>query len=383
MLFAGCGLGDNLLSLALQLKHHSNVEITAIDLSPSSLEILRKRLKLYKIDNVEVHEMSLLDLTPEVFGKFDFINCIGVLHHLEDPSLGLKALNSVLADDGVMEIMVYAQHGRTGVYQMQELLRRANADVDELDYKTKLERYKRIYPLLQPGNWFKKSEGLIGDHLTMGDNGVIDLLLHHQDRAYTVPELYDWVEDAGLNITCFNIESRSKLETKIEGIEFKTKRELHTFNELFYGDIIKHHFFLTKSDNTVATLDDLNNTLLLNYVTQEEWDKLIKQLEELGNHFPCPELNFACPYYLFNNTHKLEKTSLQMNVKFKSDFVTTRILKLIDGKTKTKRLFSKVREQLGVDISNDEMLERFRPVYEAFNLYDALLLAKQNKPQFQ
>ena len=29
---------------------------------------------------------------------------------------------------------------------------------------------------------------------------------------------------------------------------------------------------------------------------------------------------------------------------------------------------------LNVDISNEEMLERFRPIYEAFNLHDALLL---------
>ena len=71
-----------------------------------------------------------------------------------------------------------------------------------------------------------------------------------------------------------------------------------------------------------------------------------------------------------------------MNIKFKSDFVTTRILKLIDGRTKTNRLFTKVREQLGVDVSNEEMLERFRPIYEAFNMHDALLLKKEFNPQF-
>ena len=384
MLFAGCGWGNELISMSLQLQKYKNVKIVGIDLSPSSLEILRNRLDLYKIDNVEIREMSLLDLTPETFGKFDFINCAGVLHHLEDPPLGLKTLNSVLEDDGFMNIMVYAKYGRTGVYQMQDLLKMVNRDVDELDYKTKLERYHRIYPKLQQGNWFKKSEhfGGIGDHISQGDNGVIDLLLHHQDRAYTIPELYEWVEAEDLNIIQFNIDSRSKLETKIEGIEFKTKKELYEFNELFHGDILKHDFFLTKSKDNVVKLDDLDNTLLYNHLIQEEIDNLIKQLEELGNHYPCPELTFSAQYYLFNNTDKLVKTAKNMTIKFKSDFVTTRILKLIDGKTKTKRLFQKVREQLGVDVSNEEMLERFRPIYEAFNMYDALLLKKEFNPQF-
>tara|TARA_Y100000592_G_scaffold85807_1_gene138347 strand:+ start:81 stop:1397 length:1317 start_codon:yes stop_codon:yes gene_type:complete len=382
MLFAGCGLGNDLIYMALMLKKYKNIKIVGIDLSSSSLEILKKRLEIYKIENVEIREMSLLDLTPEMFGKFDFINSVGVLHHLENPSLGLKTLNSVLEDDGFMDIMVYGKIGRTGLYQMQDLLKMVNKDLDELDYKTKLEKYHLIYPKLQQNNWFKKSEFLTSDHITYGDNGIIDMLLHHQDRAYTIPELYDWVEAEDLNIIKFQIDSRSKLETKIEGIEFKTKRELYEFNELFYGDIIKHSFFLSKNNNTVAKLDDLNNTLIINFTIQEEWDNLIKQLEELGHSYPSPELNFSCNYYVFNNTDKLIKSPNKMTIKFKSDFVITRILKLIDGKTKTKRLFTKVREELGVDISNEEMLERFQHVYEAFNMHDALLLKKQIIPHF-
>ena len=34
--------------------------------------------------------------------------------------------------------------------------------------------------------------------------GLYDLFLHKQDRAYTIPQLYEFVENAGLNITCFH-----------------------------------------------------------------------------------------------------------------------------------------------------------------------------------
>jgi 2-polyprenyl-3-methyl-5-hydroxy-6-metoxy-1,4-benzoquinol methylase len=379
ILFAGAGLGSCLIHLALLLKKYKNIKITAIDLSPSSLEILRKRLDIYKIEGVEIIEMSLLDLDPEKVGKFDMINCVGVLHHLENPSLGLRALKNVLEDDGFMEVMVYGKIGRTGIYQMQDLLKMANKEVEELDYSTKLENYKKIYPFLQQNNWFKKSEMLGPDHLTMGDNGVIDLLLHHQDRAYTIPELYHWVEGEDLNIVEFMTCTRFKLKKNIEGIEFKTEKEKYAFNELFFGDLIKHSFYISKNNDTVAEIDDLNNIMILNNLIQPEWDNLMKKLEELGHCYPNPELNFNFNYYTFNNTEVLLKTPHQGNVRFKSDFVTNYILKNIDGIKKTKRLFTNLREDLKLDITNEELLERFRPVYDAFNMHDVLLLKRDDR----
>ena len=78
-------------------------------------------------------------------------------------------------------------------------------------------------------------------------------------------------------------------------------------------------------------------------------------------------------------TEVLKYELRKMQIKFKSDFIMTRLLKHIDGKTKIKRLFTKVRDELNVDISNEEMLERFRPIYEAFNMHDALLLKKEDR----
>lgn len=54
---------------------------------------------------------------------FDYIDCCGVLHHLPDPAEGLRALLSVLAPGGGLGVMVYAPHGRTGVYMLQDALR--------------------------------------------------------------------------------------------------------------------------------------------------------------------------------------------------------------------------------------------------------------------
>ena len=51
-------------------------------------------------------------------------------------------------------------------------------------------------------NWLRRNPA-IGDHLAGGDAGLADLLLHPQDRAYTVPELVELVRGAGLEIAAF------------------------------------------------------------------------------------------------------------------------------------------------------------------------------------
>ena len=43
-------------------------------------------------------------------GKFDLIQCSGVLHHLPDPQYGLNILSNFLAPGGGMALMVYARY---------------------------------------------------------------------------------------------------------------------------------------------------------------------------------------------------------------------------------------------------------------------------------
>ncbi len=98
--------------------------VTWLDRSSAARSIAQGRAAVRKLENVLWEERSLLDLPGSGVGPFDYIDCCGVLHHLPDPAEGLRALLSVLAPGGGMGLMVYAPHGRTGVYMMQEALRR-------------------------------------------------------------------------------------------------------------------------------------------------------------------------------------------------------------------------------------------------------------------
>ena len=125
---------------------------------------------------------------------FDQIVCTGVLHHLPDPDLGLRSLRNVLAPDGAMHLMVYAAYGRAGIYMMQEycrLLGVAATETELRDLGSTIGALSADHPIAGVARRAKD--------FTYPD-ALADALLHPQDRAYTVPQLYAWLERCGLSL---------------------------------------------------------------------------------------------------------------------------------------------------------------------------------------
>ena len=56
-------------------------------------------------------------------GEFDFINCVGVLHHLPEPDKGIQALAKKLKPGGILHVFVYAELGRWEISLMQKAIR--------------------------------------------------------------------------------------------------------------------------------------------------------------------------------------------------------------------------------------------------------------------
>ncbi len=196
VLVPGGGTGDCTTYMAEQLRD-TPAEIVYLDMSTASMAIAKERAKVRGLTNITWIHDSILNIPKLDLGKFDYISCTGVLHHMSDPQAGLDALKSVLHPDGAMFLLLYAQYGRTGIYQMQDLLRRIH--VNEPDPEKKIANTKKILKSLPDGNWYNFNAAFCAYELKT-DIGLYDLLLHPQDRAYTVPELYDYVEKSGLII---------------------------------------------------------------------------------------------------------------------------------------------------------------------------------------
>ena len=129
-LIAGGGTGDAAIMLAQQLGDRARErgtaapgEVVYIDLSGAARGIAEARARERGLTNIAFHQGSLLNLPELCLGDFDYIDCCGVLHHLDDPTAGLKALTEPLRAGGGMGLMVYAPLGRTGVYPAQAMLR--------------------------------------------------------------------------------------------------------------------------------------------------------------------------------------------------------------------------------------------------------------------
>jgi hypothetical protein len=123
-----------------------------------------------------------------------------VLHHLPDPAAGLRALLSVLAPVGGLGLMVYAPHGRTGVYMIQDALR-ALAPPDQPPQQ-RLDTARRVMRHLPETQWLRHNRNF-DDHINGGDAGLYDLLLNPRDQAFTVPALDAMLHDAGLEVACW------------------------------------------------------------------------------------------------------------------------------------------------------------------------------------
>jgi SAM-dependent methyltransferase len=202
---------------------------------------------------------------PELgLGEFDYIECCGVLHHLESPEGGLQALNTVLKADGAIFLMLYAKYGRQSVYDMQALLRTylpAGLSMPEQALAT-----RRLLAALPPANSFKRDLDTWKSEISaegLGDAGLYDLLLHSQDRCFDVPDLYALAQCCGLQLLGFAVRQADydplnhignpEIRTYLAQMD-QTRR--HALAEQIVCNIDKHEFFLARQANRSARLSD-------------------------------------------------------------------------------------------------------------------------------
>ena len=199
-LFAGGGTGDGTIMLAQHLARAGRPgHVTHLDRSAAAQAVAAARAAARGLD-VSFHRGSLLDLAGSGLGPFDYIDCCGVLHHLPDPEAGLRALLSVLAPGGGLGLMLYAPHGRTGVYMLQDALARL-APLGE-PQAARLDIARRVMRHLPETAWLRANRNF-GDHIEGGDAGLFDLLLNPRDRAYDVIAVASLLEATNLVPTCF------------------------------------------------------------------------------------------------------------------------------------------------------------------------------------
>lgn len=100
----GCGMG-----LHTELLARAGAEVTAVDLSPTSVAATRQRMKLKNLNALVVHA----DAEQLPFGSksFDFAWSWGVIHHSSRTGRIVREIARVIKPEGECRIMVYNRAG--------------------------------------------------------------------------------------------------------------------------------------------------------------------------------------------------------------------------------------------------------------------------------
>ena len=244
ILIAGCGTSQ----AARHALMEPDARVTAIDISETSLRHTRDLQEKHGLHNLSLHRLAI-ERAHELGETFDEVVCTGVLHHLSDPDAGLRSLRSALAVDGAMHIMVYAPYGRAGVTMMRDycrLLGIAVRDQELRDLGAVLQALPSDHPIagvLRRAKDFSRPDALA------------DALLNPQDRAYSAPQLYDWLDRCGLKFGRWREQApylpqcgaiaRTAHAARLAAIP---ERAQHIAMELLRGTMDRHSFVAYRDD---------------------------------------------------------------------------------------------------------------------------------------
>jgi len=374
VLVAGGGTGDHTIFLAEQLRHY-DAAVTYVDISESSLNIAKERARIRNLDNIEWHHRSILDIPSTGFEPFDLISCTGVLHHLPEPERGLEALRGVLSPDGAMSLMLYGRVGRMAVYAGQELMALVNDGVQDPRQKTRNARH--VVERMPDTNWLRRGGGpnrVLSEFLE-DDSNLNDVLLHEQDRAYSVLEIYDFLAGAQLELiefTSFHTDppdfrylydpmtwiSDPTLRAHVQSLP---RPQQQAIAEAISCLITCHGFYAAPgADGRIASPEDKDMVPFFLYFDPAG----------LADHFRSAAGRECGLNY--------RQSVVQFDVgNYSADLVAG-----IDGTRTMGELFDGVRQGTGKSVTDAELMKDFMAFFEPMNGLDILLLRHRSVAPF-
>lgn len=199
ILIAGCGTGKVLMELLSQIHYQSAI---GIDLSIRSLQYTAYKIQNSNLGEVKLKQLDILDL-EKLDRRFDFIDCCGVLHHMEDPDQGLKSLLKVLKEKAFMRLALYSRRARRHINLARE-------------------KFSNMKPTAQ--NISKARQSILGSDARDPLHGISyctdfyslsgcrDLLFHSCEHQYDLLEIKEWLMRNDLIFCGFEFPSKSILQ---------------------------------------------------------------------------------------------------------------------------------------------------------------------------
>ena len=199
ILDAGCGTG---VSTDYLCHLNPGADVLGIDISAGALAVARERLQRSgapaQVRSLRQEQRSLLDLESE--GPFDYINSVGVLHHLDQPESGLRSLAGCLAPDGLLHLFLYADAGRWEIHRTQQALTLLEVGTGS----DGLRLGRELLESLPEGNRLARHHRERWAVDCAADANFADMYLHPQETSYNLDRLFGFIETADLHFAGFS-----------------------------------------------------------------------------------------------------------------------------------------------------------------------------------
>ena len=192
VLVAGCGTGQHILDS----QRYENSQITGIDLSLSSLSYAQRKINELGIDNVELIQMDILEVAL-LERKFDIIESSGVLHHMNDPSQGLKELLGVLNNNGFLKLGLYSELARQNIVEARNYISRKKLQAND----DNIRRFRK--QVISGDLTHLNSLKTFRDFYSTSE--CRDLCFHAQEHRFTINQLQETLQSNELKFLGFLI----------------------------------------------------------------------------------------------------------------------------------------------------------------------------------
>lgn len=231
ILIAGCGTGRHAIQMAL---NYPQAQVIGIDISSSSLRYANTMKEQHDINNVSFVQCSIFDVS-DLNMKFHIIECIGVLHHIKQPSRAIRALLSTLSKKGLLKLGLYSKLARAPIESLKEKCRN-----HKIAYSP--ENLLSIRKLAA-NQYADELKSIIWSKDFYSYQGCMDLLFNPYEDSYTPRKIYNLLRANNLDFCGFEINS-------ISGPKFTKFNSADELSSLF----LEWHRFELKNPSTFSNM---------------------------------------------------------------------------------------------------------------------------------
>lgn len=256
ILDAGCGTG---VSTDYLCHLNPGADVVGVDISDGALAVARERLERsgarQEVRSLRQQQRSLLDLGDEA--SFDYINSVGVLHHLREPEAGLSSLAGLLAPEGLLHLFLYADAGRWEIHRTQKALTLLQAGTGG----DGLRLGRNLFETLPESNRLRCHHERRWAVDCAPDANFADMYLHPQETSYDLERLFSFIETAGLHFAGFSNPEVWDPARLLQGELLERAQALPAFQqwsliEQLDPDISHFEFFLSKAPLSIRSRTD-------------------------------------------------------------------------------------------------------------------------------